>query len=206
MAKEKQKRGKSTCRQRFTRFVLIVSAILCTFIYLIGSNLSSQTASRTNATQTAIFATQSILHPDVTYMSSQTYYVSRSANVRSCPDTDCDIIGRLAMGQSINVDGVADGVIVSGSPEWYHMRYQGKTAYVHSSLVSQTRPAQPTQPVSSIQSQPSNSGGSSGVSCGGATTCGQMTSCAQAYACLRESNGRLDGNNNGIPCESICGG
>lgn len=36
-------------------------------------------------------------------------------------------------------------------------------------------------------------------------TCGQMSSCEEAmFNLLQCGNGRLDGNNNGVPCQSIC--
>ena len=42
-------------------------------------------------------------------------------------------------------------------------------------------------------------------SCGVRKTCGQMSSCEEAYFHLLQcGNGRLDGNNDGVPCESIC--
>lgn len=36
--------------------------------------------------------------------------------------------------------------------------------------------------------------------------CGQMSSCAQAQKALQCGNGRLDRDNDGVPCESICPG
>ena len=44
------------------------------------------------------------------------------------------------------------------------------------------------------------------VSCGGATTCEQMLSCSQAQACFNDGNTSLDADNDGIPCDNICGG
>lgn len=42
-------------------------------------------------------------------------------------------------------------------------------------------------------------------SCSPRKTCGQMTSCAEAMYHLEQcGNGRLDRDNDGIPCESIC--
>lgn len=37
-------------------------------------------------------------------------------------------------------------------------------------------------------------------------TCGQMSSCAQAQKALQCGNSRLDRDNDGVPCESICPG
>ncbi len=43
-------------------------------------------------------------------------------------------------------------------------------------------------------------------SCGRRKTCGQMSSCAEArFHFTQCGNGRLDGDNDGIPCEAICG-
>ncbi len=46
-----------------------------------------------------------------------------------------------------------------------------------------------------------------GFSCGSKKTCGQMNSCAEARFYLNQCGlRRLDRDNDGIPCESICGG
>ena len=44
--------------------------------------------------------------------------------------------------------------------------------------------------------------GASGFSCDGRTYCSQMTSCAEATFFLKNCPGtKMDGNNDGIPCE-----
>lgn len=49
-----------------------------------------------------------------------------------------------------------------------------------------------------------NSGPSS-VACGTKSTCGQMASCAEARAYLTTCGlTRLDGDGDGIPCETLC--
>ncbi|TFH84777.1 endonuclease [Billgrantia azerbaijanica] len=54
-------------------------------------------------------------------------------------------------------------------------------------------PAQPTEPESSL------------FSCSPRKTCGTMASCEEAMFHLQQcGNGRLDRDNDGIPCESIC--
>lgn len=46
---------------------------------------------------------------------------------------------------------------------------------------------------------------SNGNDCAGMyKTCGQMANCAEAQRALACGNGRLDRDNDGIPCESIC--
>lgn len=43
-------------------------------------------------------------------------------------------------------------------------------------------------------------------SCSGKTKCAQMDSCEEAYFYLRQCGvRRLDGDGDGVPCESICG-
>jgi hypothetical protein len=42
--------------------------------------------------------------------------------------------------------------------------------------------------------------------CGGKRTCGEMNGCAEANFYLDECGvSRLDGDGDGVPCESICG-
>ncbi|MFC0708846.1 thermonuclease family protein [Azorhizophilus paspali] len=49
------------------------------------------------------------------------------------------------------------------------------------------------------------SSSSSGFSCSTRKTCGQMSNCAEAEFHLTEcGNGRLDRDNDGVPCESLC--
>ena len=44
------------------------------------------------------------------------------------------------------------------------------------------------------------------LACGGKTLCREMSSCSEAHHYLNVcSIGRLDADNDGIPCESICG-
>ena len=46
---------------------------------------------------------------------------------------------------------------------------------------------------------------STGFKCGEKRTCGQMSSCAEARFYLNECGlNRLDGDNDGTPCESLC--
>lgn len=64
------------------------------------------------------------------------------------------------------------------------------------------RAAQPTSPVQRL-APPSGSSGKR--SCGGKTTCGQMASCSEAMFYLTQCGvSRLDGDSDGVPCESIC--
>lgn len=52
---------------------------------------------------------------------------------------------------------------------------------------------------------PSASAPSASFACNGKTVCREMDSCAEAYYYLNTCGlGRLDRDNDGVPCESIC--
>ncbi len=145
------------------------------------------------------------------------------ARVRECPQTSCTVITHLQRGAEIEVLQTVNGTAVQGDRTWYRIQVNGQDAFIHSSVVTTTRPTstgssttggsssggssggiQPTSPPISTPVPPPPS--QRGVSCGGATTCGQMSSCEQARACLAEGRTSLDRDHDGIPCESICGG
>lgn len=70
--------------------------------------------------------------------------------------------------------------------EWRQQQRQGGTQPVAQGVAPQTQT-------------------SSSFSCAGKNTCGQMTSCEEARFYLRQCGlSRLDGDHDGIPCESIC--
>jgi uncharacterized protein YgiM (DUF1202 family) len=158
----------------------------------------------------------------VTPISDVTYYARSNANLRPCPQTSaaCAPEDSVSAGEAVTVTGSVKGQSVNGNTTWYQVEYNSQTLYAHSSVLSATRPA--ARPAassnttsssnsSSTTSSGSTSGGSApvspavGVGCNGARTCSQMTSCEQARACLAEGNGRLDGDGDGTPCESLCG-
>lgn len=73
---------------------------------------------------------------------------------------------------------------------------------------STTTTPQPTTNVSSSGNTGASSGlsgGGGGFTCAGKTLCGQMTSCAEANFYLHTCGlSRLDGDKDGVPCETIC--
>ena len=169
-----------------------------------------------------------------------TYYVAgNSINVRSCERTTCNRVATLIYGSPVSVLAEVDGETVSGSPIWYRVRLDsGDIAYIHSTLLTDRRPATP-RPASlggggggssgSSGSGSSSSGGSAGspavstpvpapvstpvppppgpsYACNCSKTCGSMT-CDEAYFQLNQCGCReRDGDSDGKPCESQCGG
>ncbi len=75
--------------------------------------------------------------------------------------------------------------------EWRRAQREGKAA----------SPPSPAQ----APARPATTEANSSYSCNQRKTCGQMASCAEAEYHLRQcGNSRLDRDNDGIPCESIC--
>ncbi len=69
--------------------------------------------------------------------SSELYDVISTANARSCPDSKCELIGKLQAGNIISVTGVVSGENYQRSALWIQAIYHdGQTVYVHSSLVT----------------------------------------------------------------------
>ncbi len=57
-----------------------------------------------------------------------------------------------------------------------------------------------------VQLKQSNMGSNTSSGCGSKSRCGEMDSCDEALHYLNDCGvSRLDGDNDGTPCESICG-
>lgn len=160
--------------------------------------------------------------PNVTsYNQVAIRYATGNINIRPCPSVapECAASGSLSFGEPMNVTGEAIGDTVNGSTLWYRIEKDSRVYFVHSSLTSRTRPAPTAIPRVNTSPSTSSSSGGGGItntspaasnpppSGGGcpnmSATCSQLT-CAQAYACLAAGNGRLDRDNDGVPCESVC--
>lgn len=158
-----------------------------------------------------------------------TYVVSvNSAKVRADSNTSSAQLALVRRNSLVPVAGGLEGARVSGSTLWCAVTMVGdQVGYIHSSLLSipsgEAPAAAPIPVVSSapatsstnVTSNPTSSPVTTvistpvappQVSCPSLSyTCSQLT-CSQAYACLNAGNGRLDRDNDGIPCEAVCGG
>lgn len=82
--------------------------------------------------------------------SAATSYVKTSdelpANVRACPRTtsQCAVIGRLLPGEAVRQIERVAGERIAGNENWIKFRHDGKTAYIHSSVLSASRVSTPT--------------------------------------------------------------
>ena len=80
------------------------------------------------------------------------------------------------------------------------VRYQAK----HLSVTKEQPPAIATQPAALFPGAPASptAATASPFKCDGRTYCSQMSSCAEATFFLKNCPGtKMDGNNDGIPCE-----
>lgn len=153
-------------------------------------------------------------------------YTITGANLRPCPwiRDDCPPVAQIRNGTQFTVRAIVEGQSLDGNAVWYEIDHLllGRV-YLHSSVASEFPPTKtplphtprPTQTVTMTSTQmimpvPTRTNAPIATrvhttACGGARICSEMSSCAQAYACLREGNRRLDGDGDGIPCESLCG-
>lgn len=155
--------------------------------------------------------------PQVTPVLAQPVYVTRLANLRDCASRDCNSVLQIEAGNALLVTGTMQGdAITPGNALWYQVDHFGQILFIYSELVSATPPTAapatlapppviaPTAAESFGLAQPPVSVPQGGGSCPSTSaTCTQLT-CEQAYACLAAGNGRLDRDNDGIPCESVC--
>ncbi len=159
---------------------LIATGILLIALYLVFSARSSQTMTLQRAPVTAPVSSSrpvsipvTVRREPVTVRPAATTADSRSqtrvttnqyiaasdtANARSCPQTSCAIVRSFVRGDVISTTGQVEGEFVLGSSNWTRIQLSGQDAFIHSSLVSQTRPqtqqVHPIQPAQSGAAQP----------------------------------------------------
>lgn len=136
----------------------------------------------------------------------RTYYVTRnSINLRENPNTNSEVLGSLEFRDSIEVLDTVEGSYVSGSNQWFEISIGGERAYVHTSLLSNSRPPIPPTAIPVIPTTPPRQWDCSGdiYNCSSFSSCSEMFSYWNTYP--GDPSG-LDGNDNdGRPCESRCG-
>lgn len=118
------------------------------------------------------------------------YVTADRLNVRASPAASGSRIGSLERGTRIDVRERRGG--------WLLVSADGLVGYVNEQYTA-TAPPQALvtrRPVARA----------AGPSCSPRRTCSQIASCEDAYHYLRNCNwgSRLDGDNDGVPCESIC--
>lgn len=133
--------------------------------------------------------------------STEMRFVSSDAlNCRSDARTSAKVVSRFAFGDSVTVRQEKDGwseVDAAGTSCWMASRYLVDAYPMRSREPRSYTPA----PRAAVRPKRER-----GLQCSGKRTCGEMNSCAEANFYLDECGvSRLDGDGDGVPCESICG-
>lgn len=130
-------------------------------------------------------------------------YVSTDAlNCRAAASVSSRALARLARGDGVVVRQEKDG--------WAEVDRGGTTCWVAARFLSESYPAPAVEPVperapeqTTVRSYDDDE---ERFQCGGKRTCGEMNSCAEANHYLDQCGvSRLDGDGDGVPCETICG-
>jgi hypothetical protein len=132
---------------------------------------------------------------------AETRFVSSDAlNCRSEGRPSARVVSRLAFGDSVSVRQEMNGwseVDAAGTACWAASRFLSESYPIRSSAPRSYSPA----PRAVVRPRPERR-----LQCRGKRTCGEMNSCAEANFYLDECGvSRLDGDGDGVPCESICG-
>lgn len=147
----------------------------------------------------------------------ETFTALGNARVRSCSSTACSQIANLTAGNQVQVIGSEDGEAVQGERAWRVVSLpDGTTGYVHSSLLA--RGVVSIAPVVVSGSSSTSSGAAntsvpaptaSQFTCAGDQyNCSSFNSCSAVMAYFNACPGdpsKLDNDNDGTPCESLCG-
>lgn len=86
------------------------------------------------ATATPVSTATATELPTVLYIDTAN---NLNANLRACPSTDCDILGRLRPGAEVRPAAEVEGEVINGIAAWIAIEYEGGIAYVHGELVAE---------------------------------------------------------------------
>lgn len=133
------------------------------------------------------------------FTSPQRKYTHGVLNIRIGPGISYRRVGQI---------GAGDAVIALGrSGDWYLIKHNGRDAYVASWLTHNSPPAaaRAAQPAQHQPAQQQLAPQPQSYTCDCRKTCPEMSSCQEAYFQLNNCGcQRRDGDNDGVPCESIC--
>lgn len=127
------------------------------------------------------------------------YVVARKMNCLSKPSPNGSVTAQFDHGDAVSAGDARNGWLAVG-------RSGGDQCWAKASLLSEEQPEplaieEPAAPLRAFGAPTVQSG----LSCGGKSVCRQMDSCEEAYHYLNQCGiGRLDGDGDGVPCESIC--
>ena len=151
---------------------------------------------------------ESFVSSTPTVQSERSYVTSSRLNCRTSPNPRARRVTSFIRGEGVLVEESRDG--------WSRVSSLGATCWVSTRLLSSFPPPVSTPATPRRASRRGGdfgdrgyaipeSSSSRGFQCGGKRVCAQMNSCAEANYYLNQCGlYRLDRDNDGIPCESIC--
>lgn len=149
------------------------------------------------------------------FSAARTRYTHGTVNLREGPGTNYALVGSVAADTRLRA--------VGQSGDWYLIEQNGREVFIAGWLtfdaprapapapnrqqVSAAAPPQSAAPAQPATAVPAAAPAQPAYSCNCSKTCGAMSSCAEAYYQLNNCGcRRRDGDNDGVPCESICPG
>lgn len=130
------------------------------------------------------------------------YTVIGSANGRSCPETDCEVVVNFAVGDQVRVIGWERGEAVDGDTTWRIIEIDGERVYVHNALVSSgsqtSAPRDTAIPVSTAAATQTWQCAGDVYNCGSFANRNELLS--YFNACPGDPS-KLDQDGDGVPCE-----
>ncbi len=117
-----------------------------TIIAQVTRNAATRATIQTVSPQSTGRATES---PQTAEPETTIYYAAGTGNInaRATASTSAAVITTFARGDEVQVIDQVQGDAVNGNRTWFRIDADGQIAYVHSSLLSQTRPSAQAQPV-----------------------------------------------------------
>lgn len=198
--RKSKRRGQSfkpTCSNiSIGSFVLVAFVI---YLFSMNGNSSSTGVGRSTNTPRATFQSQSINPAQPTAQPSpqptQQLYAQSSTNARSCPQLDCDIYTVVGSGEDVTVIDEVEGESVNDNDQWYKVIVNNRSAYIHSSMLSESRPVivQATLPSNSLAPPDTSASSVRPGSCPTARAMGLSAVEAAQWS-------HLDRDNDGVAC------
>jgi len=151
---------------------------------------------------TGVFAGQSITTTDT----DVTVTASNDINLRAGPGTNYPVISTLPAGQTMRAQARNGDWLYLGNGKWIASWVVTVNGNINGLPTHSAPPPPAAAPAAQPPAQPTVPAASA-FTCDCSKTCSQMVSCDEAYFQLVQCGcGRRDGDNDGVPCESICPG
>jgi hypothetical protein len=217
-------RAGQTATALVKRVSLITQEAQATVIALSATATHTPSATPTDAPTATITDTPLVTASPPTPPSSvptevpilETYFANAEANIRACPDRDCERLASIFPGESLFVYASVEGDPVNeGNGIWYRVVAQRQDAYIYSAFmqlesparVAPVQPAQFVAPISPVQPVAPVGGGQTWNCSGDIYNCpdfkNNMSGMYEYLAACPGDPSNLDGNDNdGQYCES----